>query len=521
MVDRSKGASSRDLTSGDAYRISYGSQASSQGIQQGTPADWFGPLNPMAPVAPIEVMGRQTDFPSGYNLDVSSRPYEAIKFADMRALADGYDILRILIETRKDQMEKLTWTIRPRAKPDSKPGEKPKIGADVQKIIDFFHCPDGENDWGTWLRKLLEDMFVIDAASLYAHKTRGGELLGLEQLDGATIKRVIDDYGRTPKPPVVAFQQVLKGFPAINYDSNQLIYLPRNPRVHKFYGYSPVEQIMMTINIGLRRELFQLQYYTEGNIPEALVGTPDLWTPKQISDFQASFDAMLAGNQAYRRRLKFVPGGVAKTFQPTKEAELTGKTDEWLARVCCFAFSVSPQPFIQMMNRATAQTAHDASIEEGLAPVQNWVVRLVNRVLRQHFNRPDLEFAWEDDREVDQKLQMEVITGYVEKGVMRVNEGRDKLGLDDDPAGDVLRVYGAAANRLDVNDDAPSAGEAHATEQENAAADREAGIKEVPAAGAVVPGGKKAPPGKKLAGGAVKKAAGTFRTRSDYWRHSH
>ncbi|MGB6535071.1 MAG: hypothetical protein WBF58_03820, partial [Xanthobacteraceae bacterium] len=41
----------------------------------------------------------------------------------------------------------------------------------------------------------LEDMFVIDAATLYCQRTRSGQLCALAQIDGATIKRVIDDWG--------------------------------------------------------------------------------------------------------------------------------------------------------------------------------------------------------------------------------------------------------------------------------------------------------------------------------------
>ena len=74
---------------------------------------------------------------------------------------------------------------------------------------------------------------------------------------------------------------------------------------------------------------------------------PEGWTPEQIERFQDYWDALYAGNTAQRRHAKFVPGGVAKTFIPTKEPELTGAADEWLARVVCFAFSVSPQGFVR------------------------------------------------------------------------------------------------------------------------------------------------------------------------------
>ena len=510
-----------DQNSGRKIDLSQGTLIGGYGtrIVQGSGADWFGPMEPLPPQAPPEVMGRQFDFQQGSNLQLSPRAYEAVKFPEMRALADAYDIIRLVIETRKDQMEKLNWVIKPRTLANGDPACDTDDPA-IQMLTDFFAMPDGRNEWGTWLRQLLEDMFVIDAASLYCHETRGGKLLALEQLDGATVKRVIDDWGRTPMPPAPAYQQTLKGLPAVNYTSDQLLYLPRNPRVHKFYGFSHVEQVIMTVNIGLRRELFQLQYYTEGNIPEALVGTPDAWTPKQVQDFQDAFDAMLSGQMANRRRIKFVPGGVAKTFVPTKEVELTGKTDEWFARVVCFCFSISPQPFVSMMNRATAQTAHDASIEEGLAPVQNWTKRIIDRVIRKYW--PDLarkvEFGWADYREVDQSAQMTVMTGYVKDGIMKVNEARDTLGLEPDPAGDVLRIITATgAVKLDVNDDAPTAGEVHQSTQDNQAAQLEAKTKL--AAKGKNPDGTDAnanPPAGK--GGAAEKAAGSFLTKRDYWR---
>ncbi len=60
---------------------------------------------------------------------------------------------------------------------------------------------------------------------------------------------------------------------------------------------------------------------------------PENWTPDQIKNFQDYWDAYFTGDLAARRRAKFVPGGVAKTFIQTKEPELKGAFDEWLARI--------------------------------------------------------------------------------------------------------------------------------------------------------------------------------------------
>jgi phage portal protein BeeE len=57
-------------------------------------------------------------------------------------------------------------------------------------------------------------------------------------------------------------------------------------RAHRVYGFSPVQQVLMTVNIALRRQLWQLDYFTEGSIPDALIGVPQGWTPDQIKQFQ-------------------------------------------------------------------------------------------------------------------------------------------------------------------------------------------------------------------------------------------
>ncbi len=272
--------------------------------------------------------------------------------------------------------------------------------------------PDGVTRWKTWLRSLLEDMFVIDAATLYCQRTRSGQLCALQQLDGATIKRVIDDWGRTPQPFAAAdgaivyppaYQQVLKGLPAVNYSARDIIYRPRNVRAHRVYGYSPVQQVLMTVNIALRRQLWQLDYYSEGSIPDALIGVPQGWTPDQIKQFQDYWDTEFAGDLAKRRRAKFVPGDTAVKVHQTKEPEQKNDFDEWLARIICFAFSVPPQWAVKLMNRATADNQSEQAEDEGLEPTKEWVKDLVDEIIAEEFSSPDLELVWLDEDEGDPK----------------------------------------------------------------------------------------------------------------------
>jgi hypothetical protein len=419
-----------------AYNMGQGSAGGyTPGITLGTPADWFGPLNPQAPSAPPEVMGRKFDFPSGYNLNIEPRAYKPIKFSDLRWLADGYDVLRTIIETRKDQVTRLNWNIKPREDAFGKKLMKPNDPL-LSEIRDFFTMPDGEQFWDAWVRTLLEDLFVLDAPAVFCRRNRGGKLIGLDNIDGSSLKVIIDDWGRIPQPPIPAFQQNLKGLPALNYTTRDIIYRPRNMRSHDVYGYGPVEQIIMTINIALRREIFMLQYYTEGNVPEALIGAPDNWTPKQIVEFQNWWDGILAGETGTRRRARFVPGGMGKTFIDTKEKALTGETDEWLVRICCFAFSITPTPFIRQVNRATAESQKEQATEEGLAPIQQWLKSYINYIIRREWKTDKAEFSFEIPDDIDAEKQSTVLTNYVKAGIFSINMALDKLGEDPIDGGD-------------------------------------------------------------------------------------
>jgi hypothetical protein len=134
-----------------------------------------------------------------------------------------------------------------------------------------------------------------------------------------------------------------------------------------------------------------------------------------------------------------VSGGVAKTYIPTKEPELKNVFDEWLARVVCYAFSISAQPFVTQINRGEADMAKLTADSEGLAPTRDWVKDLITDIMVDDFGETDLEFAWVEGRS-DPTEEATRITKLTGSGLMRLNEGRKELGLapDPDPMADKL-----------------------------------------------------------------------------------
>lgn len=414
------------------------------------PLAFFGPQQPLLPTAQEPGqggVGRQFDYPSGFNTRTIPRGEEPISFATMKAMADGYDLLRLLIETRKDQVARQQWSIGPK---DDAKDRDPRC----DMLEEFWNAPDRSHTWAEWIRMVLEQLLVLDAPALYCEPDRAGNLYSLNVLDGALITRKLTLDGRTPTPDEgPAFQEIIKGLPAVDYiipppygvsvmnpatgmPMPELIYKPRNLRADRVYGYSPVEQIITTVNIALNRQLSQLSYYTAGSTPDLIMGVPETWNPDQIAQFKSWWDSVLLGNVEGMRGTQFIPGGI-KPFD-TKERMLMDQFDEWLARICCFAFSISPTAFVKQNNRATADSEKERSSEEGFLPVLRWVSDLVEYVHRVKFGIFDLELRWEQSQEVAPLDQAQIHKIYLDSKVYHPDEIRQKLG--DDPMEDGLRA---------------------------------------------------------------------------------
>lgn len=390
---------------------------------------WFGPSQPLPPMAPPEVKGRQFDYPYGTNLQYTPRGDAEISFGELRALADSLPLLRLAIETRKDQVQAIKWNIRPKNPTTDK--NDPRIA----KLTEFLEFPDREHDFSTWLRMLLEEMLVIDAASIYPRLTRGGDMFSWDLIDGATVKRLVDESGRSPLPPSPAYQQVLHGIPAADFSLEELVYAPRNPRVNRFYGFSPVEQIILTVNIALRRDLSTLEYYKSGSLPDSVVALPKEWTIEQVGGFQKYWDSLLSGNLANRRMTRFVPGGQDFKLQETKQPPLKDNYDEWLARIICYALSVTVSPLVAQVNRASGETMKVTATEEGLSPTLVWSSNVINRIISHYMKIPDLEFSWMQEATDDplkraQADEIDLRTGTQTLDQVRAARGFEPYGVN-------------------------------------------------------------------------------------------
>lgn len=262
----------------------------------------FAPLSPLIPT-PIDNAApgterpepRRWQYPPAWNLPVGQPGTEGLKLADfatLRLYSDLYSVARACIQLRKDEIIGIAWDIAPtRDAAKAMRGDRKAMrdfGERRAKLLKFFSKPDSNyHDFGSWMSAMLEDLFVIDALSLYLAPSRlpgkgvlGSDLAALEVIDGSTIRPLINLRGGKPEPPNPAYQSYQYGVPRVDlltlfsgddakdmdgpvkqYRGDQLYYLPRWPRSWTVYGQCFDDQTEVLTDQGwkLFRDLDQTE----------------------------------------------------------------------------------------------------------------------------------------------------------------------------------------------------------------------------------------------------------------------
>lgn len=406
--------------------------------------NWPSALQPVAPIAPKGSEPLAFPFYMGQNLTYTPRPDAEYAAIDLKRLAQ-YPLARICIENTKDQLCQLPWEIQLKALPgETAARRKKRSDADpnIDKLIRFFEYPDGENCWSDWLRPLLEDMLVIDAASILVRKTRKGELAQLVVVPGHDITCYIDDNGFRPQSPNPAYAQLWNGIPRVNLTTDQLIYRPRNivwrGSISSYlYGMSPTEQNATEIKIGMERLNFVLAYYTTGAVPGLLHIVPPGVDPDKIKETMQWMNSELAGNLEARRGYRMLQGfnqnGKADQILFPKEPLLADPFDEMHIKKICFGYGTSPQRLMRMINRASAQQNQESAEEEGIKPWAGWLKGLVDFIIQRKFALSGYEIIFDLAHEADIVKQATADSLYVDKGIKTRNQVLVNLGYDPAP----------------------------------------------------------------------------------------
>lgn len=407
----------------------------------------FTPGDPIAPVAP-EPMPRQTQIQVGANVTLTPRSGDSagvlLPFDQLRYFARNYDVAAIAIQRRIKQIQGLQWDVTLRDPDDA--GAKPDR-ARVKRAKAFLDRPDGVHDWQSWVGAVLRDRLEIDAVTLYPRMTVGGDLYGMEYIDGATIKPLIDPRGRQPEPPAPCYQQILWGRPTSMFTRDQLIYAPANLMTDSAYGRSEIENVIISVNIALRKQHQDLAHFTDGNVPRGLLGVPGDWTAQDIATYQTFFDNFLAGNAQARSRLVMAPAGNRGQPGVHEFAEFTGDPafDMFLFRKTLAALDMTADElgYTEDSNRSVGDSQQNVVNRGAIKPLANYLISIVNCIFARYLGLPELGLVCTTLEAEDALAQAQVHDLQIRNGTKDSDEVRRELGAN--PRGKPFILVPAAA----------------------------------------------------------------------------
>ncbi|MFJ6085166.1 phage portal protein [Streptomyces sp. NPDC092369] len=396
----------------------------------------FSPGTPIAPYDGYSRQPRQFDFNTGYNIAARPKSNERVSFDTLRGLVEAYDVAQMCIWHRIDSIRALDWALVPARGFTGDATDAIKIGMQV------LRKPDRQTPFPGWLAKWLYDVLAYDAGTLYRRRNRGGRVIGLSVVDGTTIAPLLDYWGNSPEEPAEAYVQYVNGLAWNWLTRGDLIYEPFRPRTNSPYGQAPLETILLNANTDLRFQVHFLQRFTEGNIPQALAGAPENWTPDQIAQFQAGWDALMQGNQEIQSQIRWIPGGGKIAW--SNERDFDDSFSLFLMRKTCASYHIVPSDlgFTESVNKSSGETQADVQHRVGDLPLVAYIEGVLTSFLRDDLELP-VEFAFDTGQEKEDRLQLaQTWQIYIESGMASADEGRKELvGLPVDPRRPTPRFY--------------------------------------------------------------------------------
>lgn len=439
----------------------------------------FGPLTPIIPApidSPRDDTGRpeprRWQYPVGWNLPIGVPGTEGLKlvpFSNLRQYAELYSVVRACIELRKQEILALEWDIVPTEGAEKKMRADSGMHMDFmqrkEEAVAFFSRPDPNyNSFASWMSAMLEDVFVIDALSLYLHPSRkpgmglfGTDLAAIDVLDGTTIRPLLDLRGGKPKPPAPAYQQYMFGIPrtdlmdvimqsdmkdlgepAAMYRADQILYLPYSRRTWTPYGFPGIERAIIPVITGIKKQQYAMDWFTEGTIPGSwVVPGPDVATPAQQRELQETLNA-IAGDVGFKHKIIVLPPG--SKSEPQKPVVLADQFDEILMNQVMMAYEITPtelgvMPKVGMTQSPSASSqmqTSDSGINErkALKPMLMWLKReLFDYVIQRYCGQTDMQWSWKAlDTNTDEQIQAATYKTLVSTGLMSVDEARVEMG---------------------------------------------------------------------------------------------
>jgi 8-oxo-dGTP pyrophosphatase MutT (NUDIX family) len=385
---------------------------------------WVQPFAPGTPLVPFYGYSRQPrvyNYEIGRNVTTETRP-DRIPFSTLRHLFDAYDVARTCTRHSINDLR----SMRVRFEVADGCEENPvKAIAEARKRL---RRPDGIRTFKNWLAENMLNLWMYDSAPIYRMRDKAGNVTRLINVDAPTIAPMLDYYGQIPAPPAPGFVQFIEGVPWDWLTQDDIIYEPFWPQTDGPYGTPPLETVLLNANTDVRLQIYFLQFFTAGAVPEALaIAPPDMTSPDDLADFEEQYSAIFNGDQAERWGLKWLPHGTELNFY--KPQTFDPELAEYVERRTVAAFGLTPQDLgiLSDVNRATSDTQMDTQFRISTLPIVGYYEDLLDSIIQDDWGLP-VQLRFDTGREKEDRLmEAQAHQLYIQMGAESPDEVREKV----------------------------------------------------------------------------------------------
>ncbi len=189
---------------------------------------------------------------------------------------------------------------------------------------------------------------------------------------------------------------------------NGIVYVRRNGKP-AWCGNSPVEQFLWHVTQCLKFNRFNLDYFTDGTIPEGVAEAPSTWTKEQIAEFNLYWDELLSGDTRALKKLQFVPAGFV--WHQFKPFEFNLEFARWLVGLTAAAMDLTPQELgfepqhVGLGGKGYAEEQSRVLKRKSTGPIIRWLCdEILNPIIWDEFGATDLQAVLHTALEDDEQL---------------------------------------------------------------------------------------------------------------------
>lgn len=375
----------------------------------------------------------------GRNMDVKTGDvyrYGKLSYRELEEIYFASSIVRAIIDSISRTISSLDWKIVDRHQEEGKYDDSTKYM--IEKVTNFFINPNiNAESFGTLRKKITRDLLIYDAGIIEKVFMKDGSLGELWAKSPKHFSININETG-----VVRRYVQTMDNRDSVIFSSDEIVYLVFYPSTSSQYGNPVIESLVSEIAASMFGSKLIAKSFEYDELPPGIL---NLGKIGQVA-YDRAKESFKSKREGGRKRFELsVVHDTDKVEwialdRPPAELQLSELVDK-VSRMIFRAFGISPSDMgIENVNRATAMVQENISNSKLIRPLSLLQKEFINsEIIWPCFDSNlSIEFAKPKSDEVQHALELS--DRLVHKGVMTINEARNRLSENPVKGGDNLMI---------------------------------------------------------------------------------